>query len=283
MDRVAIFVDAGYFCTGGGSSIAGRKTKRREVNVKIDNTIAFLKEKSKKLSGLPLLRIYWYDGALSQNLTTEQQYIASAADVKLRLGTVNGYGEQKGVDARIVTDLTELSRLNAICDAVLLAGDEDLRIGVELAQAQGVRVHLLSIQNSGCSTPLRREADTCSEISIDEIKNLISISDTDSSTQSQTLECSATASSSITRVSDLDSDLQSIIDTYLERLSIPAKDLLVAAIAADNSQIPSEHDSKLLGIAKDKFGRFLYSEEKQELRNAFKERILADAPTNMEK
>ena len=46
-------------------------------------------------------------------------------------------GRQKGVDSLIVTDLIELARNHAISDAVLLAGDEELRIGVQIAQSLG--------------------------------------------------------------------------------------------------------------------------------------------------
>ena len=66
--------------------------------------------------------------------------------MKLRLGIVNLAGQQKGVDSLIVTDLVELARNHAITDAILLSGDEDLRIGVQIAQSFGVRVHLIRIE-----------------------------------------------------------------------------------------------------------------------------------------
>lgn len=92
--------------------------------------------------------------------------LASTDHVKLRLGALNGVGQQKGVDSLIVTDLIELARNNAIQDAVLLAGDEDLRVGVQIAQSFGVAVHLVGIVPSrgSQSIALRQEADTTTEL-----------------------------------------------------------------------------------------------------------------------
>ena len=58
-------------------------------------------------------------------LTADQALLASLDDVKIRLGFINSVGEQKGVDSLIVTDLIELARQKAVCDAILLSGDED--------------------------------------------------------------------------------------------------------------------------------------------------------------
>jgi hypothetical protein len=83
----------------------------------------------------------------------------------VRLGFVNSVGQQKGVDSLIVTDLIELARLGAICDAVLMSGDEDVRVGVQIAQNYGVRVHLVGISPSrgSQSKSLLQEADTTTE------------------------------------------------------------------------------------------------------------------------
>ena len=76
------------------------------------------------------LRVYWYDGVIGyKGPTLQQTDLAHLDNVKLRLGFVNSFGEQKGVDSLIVTDLIELVRNHAISDAVLLSGDEDIRIG----------------------------------------------------------------------------------------------------------------------------------------------------------
>jgi uncharacterized LabA/DUF88 family protein len=89
--------------------------------------------------------VYWDDGAISPKLTFEHSTLAHMDYVKLRLGFVTGRGQQKGVDSLIVTDLIDLARNRAINDAVVLSGDEDIRIGVQIAQSFGVRVHLIGI------------------------------------------------------------------------------------------------------------------------------------------
>src|SRR5580704_9640346 len=55
-----------------------------------------------------------------------------------------------------------LARNRAISDAVLVSGDEDLRVGVQQAQEFGVRVHLVGIKPSRGSQSLflLQEADT---------------------------------------------------------------------------------------------------------------------------
>jgi hypothetical protein len=95
-------------------------------------------------------------------LSLEQSSLAMLAGVKLRLGALNSVGEQKGVDSMVVSDLIELSRNSAIADAVLLSGDEDLRIAVQLAQAYGARVHLLAVGDvsRNVSQSLQMEADS---------------------------------------------------------------------------------------------------------------------------
>ncbi|MGQ0545599.1 MAG: NYN domain-containing protein [Betaproteobacteria bacterium] len=82
--------------------------------------------------------------------------------VKLRLGVLNNVGEQKGVDSLIVTDLIELARNRAIADAVIVSGDEDLRVAVQVAQSCGVRVHVLAAGDpkGNVSAALQMEADS---------------------------------------------------------------------------------------------------------------------------
>lgn len=96
----------------------------------------------------------------------EQELLANSDNVKLRLGVVNDMGRQKGVDSLIVTDLIALARNQAVTDAVLLSGDKDVRIGVEIAQGYGVRVHLVGTEPSRASqsNALHQESDTKTEI-----------------------------------------------------------------------------------------------------------------------
>jgi len=170
MDRVAVFVDAGYVFAQGSVLLAGRKLPRAEISLAHDEAIKAFGNFAARISGAPLLRVYWYDGT-STGPTAQHLTLAHLNDVKVRLGFVNSVGEQKGVDSLIVTDMIALARNRAISDAVLVSGDEDLRVGVQQAQEFGVRVHLVGIKPSRGSQSrfLLHEADTTHEWSTDEI------------------------------------------------------------------------------------------------------------------
>ena len=166
MDRVAIFVDAGYLFAQGSALLAGQKQPRKLVRLDEKAAISeLLAVATKAAAGVPLLRVYWYDGGFRWP-SAEQQILADMDHVKLRLGFVNSAGQQKGVDSLIVTDLIELARNHAISDAVLLSGDEDIRVGVQVAQTLGVRVHLIGIVpgRGSQSRNLRQESDTIHEM-----------------------------------------------------------------------------------------------------------------------
>jgi hypothetical protein len=62
MDQVAVFVDAGYLFAQGSALLAGRKLNRGEISLGHDAAIRSLTEFAERVSGLRLLRIYWYDG-----------------------------------------------------------------------------------------------------------------------------------------------------------------------------------------------------------------------------
>lgn len=146
LNRIAVFVDAGYLFAQGSVALTGSKKPRADLALDAPAVISeFRSLCAKKAAGCSLLRIYWYDGALGARLSSDQALLARLDDVKVRLGFINTSGQQKGVDSLIVTDLIELARQKAICDAMLLSGDEDVRVGVQIAQNYGVRLHLLGI------------------------------------------------------------------------------------------------------------------------------------------
>ena len=140
MKRVVVFVDAGYLYAQGSACLQGSKAKRESLRLDHAKIVKVMRAYASQVQpSAPLLRIYWYDGT-SRGPTLDHRMLADLDDLKLRLGLINSVGQQKGVDSLLVTDLVELSRNGAICDAVLLGGDEDLRIGVQIAQSFGVRV-----------------------------------------------------------------------------------------------------------------------------------------------
>jgi uncharacterized LabA/DUF88 family protein len=146
VSRVAVFVDAGYLFAQGSAALSGSKKPRRDLTLNETAIMAELASAAQaKSPGSSLLRIYWYDGALGPRLSLEHATLAHMDHLKLRLGFVTGQKQQKGVDSLIVTDLIDLARNHAITDSVILSGDEDIRIGVQIAQSFGVRVHLIGI------------------------------------------------------------------------------------------------------------------------------------------
>lgn len=168
MDRHAIFVDAGYFFAAGAQAAFNTNTPRKKITIKdSEQLFAALREKTASITdGIPLLRAYWYDAMPGPRLSLEQSSVAKLNGVKLRLGALNSAGEQKGVDSLIVTDLIDLARNRAIADAVLISGDEDLRIAVQIAQSFGVRVHVLAAGDpvKNVSPSLQMEADSVSSL-----------------------------------------------------------------------------------------------------------------------
>lgn len=99
-DRVAVFVDAGYVFAQGTQELLGEKVRRKEVMLNAAVVIDRLREFAKSCSKLDLLRIYWYDGAAT-GPTSQHIALTELPDVKIRLGLINAYGEQKGWPRRM--------------------------------------------------------------------------------------------------------------------------------------------------------------------------------------
>ncbi len=267
MDRVAIFVDAGYLYAAGSAAVFGASQRRAGVDLDLEAAIIKLKESaSAKAFSAALLRIYWYDGMLHTGLSAEQRTLANMDDVKLRVGVLNPAGQQKGVDSLIVTDIIELARNHAISDAILLSGDEDTRIGVQIAQSFGVRVHLLGIEprRGNQSQLLLQEADTTAEWSKSEIGGILTMR-AGFGIVSQAGDRSA--------ATPVDDDTASIIDTAVAEVvsDLPAVAINAIAMLTGNDQIPAEYDRILLSSCRQKLERNLEWHESAYMRNGLKE------------
>jgi uncharacterized LabA/DUF88 family protein len=176
VDRSAVFVDAGYLFASGGKLLTGERQPRGNLRLDHDRVLELLISRARELSGLPLLRIYWYDGA-SSGPNAAHIALAYHPSLKLRLGLVDEQGGQQGVDQLLAGDLTTLARNRAIADAVLCSGDDDLRPAVEQAQELGVRVHLLGIApaRENQAAALVQAADTVQELSEAELSGFLSL------------------------------------------------------------------------------------------------------------
>jgi len=119
---------------------------RPGIDVDYPGLLTALTERAAAETGLPVLRVYWYDAAPANGPTREQRLLRVLDGVKLRLGKLvrrdDGKFEQKGVDTFLHADLTGLARKRAVADVVLVSGDEDLLHAVEEAQEYGTRIHL---------------------------------------------------------------------------------------------------------------------------------------------
>ena len=272
MRQVAVFSDAGYVYAAGATALTGSGRPRTAMNLKISELVSKLvTTATSKADGAQLLRIYWYDGLLGTRPSIEQEELARSDNVKVRLGTVTA-GQQKGVDSLIVTDLIELARNHAITDALLVSGDEDLRIGVQIAQSFGVRVHLLGIEPSrgNQSNLLRQEADTTGEWSKNDIsKFLMDLDDKGDAPQLPLVELVPDAVAE-----NVNDAIIRIVGEIVGAMDDSEILNAVETLAQSSQKIPYDYDRKLLGYSRRAIGRDLSQSEKLQVRDRFRE-ILA--------
>jgi hypothetical protein len=275
MNRIAVFVDAGYFYASASELLFGSPLRRGELRLANAEFAHYLAQVAETIGGCPLLRIYWYDGTNS-GPTAAHLAMAYLDNVKLRLGFVNQSGEQKGVDGLIFSDLTNLARNRAISDALLLAGDEDLRVGVQQAQEHGIRVHLLGVEpkdpSGNQSAALQREADTRRQL--------------DAAALGQFLfrrEYAATPFAE-TEAAAVDADvahnlarMQELANEYAATLNADQRALILAL--PERTPLPHELDRELLLRASELLGRKLEETEKRTLRGALRGAVNATTPT----
>jgi uncharacterized LabA/DUF88 family protein len=148
VDRCIVLVDAGYLLGAAASLLAGEPSRSR---ITVDHTalIQGIRERAESDTERPLLRIYWFDGAPDRVPQPEHRRLRVMPRVTVRLGALtrsDGRWAQKGVDAAMHAELTELARNRACSDIVLITGDGDLLPGMMAAKEHGVAVHLWAVQ-----------------------------------------------------------------------------------------------------------------------------------------
>ena len=280
MDRIAVFVDSGYLFAQGSAAI-GNGSKQPRTDLLLDPQIALdcLRQVAEKCApACGLLRVYWYDGAIGGSRpTSEQALLAALNDVKLRLGFVNSHGQQKGVDSLIVTDMIELARQKAICDVLLLSGDEDVRIGVQIAQNYGVRVHLLGIHpaRGSQSQQLLHEADTTWEWMADDLRKFLTIKE--KQTDLGQLQ-GTSANPKLVEGQGPKSDTH-IVQTIGDAVRLFVKELELTAIQGvaaywtTSRGVPPDLDRRLLPTCREKIGRDLEKTEIRAMRAEFQNQV----------
>ncbi|MEW2549406.1 NYN domain-containing protein [Streptomyces sp. NPDC047002] len=148
VDRCVVLVDAGYLLGAAASLLAGEPARSR-ITVDHSALIRGLRERAEQETQQPLLRIYWFDGAPDRVPQPEHRRLRVMPRVTVRLGALtrsDGRWAQKGVDAAMHAELTELARNRACSDIVLVTGDGDLLPGLMSAKEHGVAVHLWAVQ-----------------------------------------------------------------------------------------------------------------------------------------
>ncbi|MFE9388205.1 NYN domain-containing protein [Streptomyces sp. NPDC006784] len=148
VDRCVVLVDAGYLLGAAASLLAGEPARSR-ITVDHAGLIRSLRRQAEADTQCALLRIYWFDGAPDRVPQPEHRRLRVMPRVTVRLGALtrsDGRWAQKGVDAAMHAELTELARNRACSDIVLVTGDGDLLPGLMSAKEHGVAVHLWAVQ-----------------------------------------------------------------------------------------------------------------------------------------
>ncbi len=176
MDRYAIFVDAEYLYTEGGM-LCCNSPERQEILLYGLGANDFLVGLATDVCDLQPLRTYWYDTSRDGVPTSAQQLVATLPNMKLRLQRGDPAVQQMPLIAAIKRDLTTLARERAICDAFLLAADEDLLETVREVQDQGLRVTLINIasrdERGDPTSSLVSEADEVIKLTKDDLSRFI--------------------------------------------------------------------------------------------------------------
>ncbi|GAA2902020.1 hypothetical protein GCM10020220_109250 [Nonomuraea rubra] len=153
-------------------------TRHREaVSWDYPGLLQLMTSLSRERTGLPLLRCYWYEATVEGRRTPEHDALADIPGLKLRLSRIRP-GRREGVDAQVHRDLMTLARNNAICDAVVVSGDEDLAQVVCDAQDLGIRVSVIHIAADGgwaVSRSLRQECDDLVELGAAHLRPYVSL------------------------------------------------------------------------------------------------------------
>lgn len=266
LERVAVFVDAGYFWVQVSHILYGEKHPREDIS--LDAKLmreSLIREVKREFPDHSLLRIYWYDSLkIDGQQSSQHKTICRLDDIKMRYGTLNSRGQQKGVDGLLIADLINLAQNGAIGSALIVSGDADLAPGVSAAQMFGVRVHRLEISGQDASSPiLVEEVDRNYEWALSEIQSFAQKTtmdaDGDLISHPEELENSQPASGISTPT------LDDIAHSFIDALGDSEKQLL-----KETTSIPPYFDKRLLFMAREGLKRFLGTEETKALRRKVK-------------
>ncbi len=214
-----------------------------------------------------LLRVYWYDGPGLSGKTPEHHSIDQLDDFKLRLGTRNGVGQQKGVDGLIIADLISLTQQKSITHATLVSGDADITPGVIAAQSMGLRVHLLSLGAAAATSPvLSAEVDLKRSWDISAVQKFASLT----AAAAVPAPASVASASAVPAVPSTGLSLESIAQTAMATIKAGPHAAIFSTLKRGPGLLPKEIDRALLAAGREQLGRVLEESEKRDLRKAFR-------------
>lgn len=151
--RFSIHIDAGYLYAALATRTTG-SSNRAAIKLDEASFISGLVELARADAELRLLRVLWYDAAKDGLPDSHQRKIGLINSVKLRMGRINTFGEQKGVDLRLGLDLVSVAVNRAVDVAYVVSGDDDLTEAVTDAQDLGLQVKLISVPSPVTARPL---------------------------------------------------------------------------------------------------------------------------------
>lgn len=264
-ERCGVFVDAGYVLAAGADLLYG--LSRRDISCDYPSLVDQLNTWAVEQADVPLLRTYWYDGAIGGSPTEDHHLIGRLKNVKVRLGRVTG-GGQKGVDSRIVLDLILLAQNHAITTAYLVSGDEDLQEGVEAAQELGVRVVLVGLPES------RRGKQSFSLICASDEHVVL-----DRAWWAGHFSQSELPTEEVIDISEADLDA-TVRTVAVEWLVSPDAEMLASILDNNGPPLPREVDGWLLSTVAARLQISLRDDEvrRRQVRNLFRSEIVASQP-----
>ena len=250
-------MDVGYLLSATAVRVTGTSF-RNGIQADYESLIDALVHQAEALSGLPVLRVHWYDSARDGVPDNQQQLIGELSNVKLRLGRFGREGQQKGVDLRIGLDLVTHARNGAADVFILVSGDDDLTEAVEEAQVHGVQVILLAVPDAedkphAISRHLIRAADGLKTIFPDTIDQTV----TKVEVQAGRPRARATPNGLATLEGaneDLAEQIGSVVDNVLVTFLRSATAEALTELMAGRPSIPRDIDKALLTDLSDRRG-----------------------------
>jgi hypothetical protein len=145
-----------------------------------------------------------------------------------------------------------------------MSGDEDIRVGVQVAQSFGIRVHLLGIQpaRGSQSIDLIAEVDSLHEWARNKVETWMSV-----------VEPEPSAEPTAPLAEGDDAWLAHIVQQRVEALDGPAARDIYTYAQANRNLLPPDFDRPSLASARQALGRELTNDERKTFRERLREAV----------